>query len=59
MNLVQQSGDFELIKLLQGATDPNMYNSQNSFNITVLIPRQMSMQQLGNAPELSMVDKNR
>lgn len=55
MQLVQQSGDLELISLLQGSTNQNMFNPQNSFNITVLIPQQMSIQQLGNGQELSIV----
>jgi hypothetical protein len=59
MNLVQQSGDLELITLLQGNANQNIYNSQNLLNITVLIPQQMSIQQMGNAQELSMVSKRR
>jgi hypothetical protein len=59
MNLVQQSGDLELITLLQGNANQNIYNSQNVLNITVLIPQQMSIQQMGNAQELSMVNKRR
>jgi hypothetical protein len=59
MTLIQQSGDLELIGLLQGSTNQNIYNSQNLFNITVLIPQQSSIQQLGTAQELSMVKKNR
>jgi hypothetical protein len=59
MNLVQQSGDLELITLLQGNANQNIYNSQNLLNITVLIPQQMSIQQMGNAQELSMVNKRR
>jgi hypothetical protein len=59
MTLVQQSGDLELISLLQGSANQNIYNSQNLFNITVLIPQQSSIQQLGNAQELSMVKINR
>jgi hypothetical protein len=55
MTLVQQSGDLELINLLQGATNVNVYNPQNSINVTVLIPQQMSIQQLGNPLELSTV----
>ncbi len=55
MTLVQQSGDLELINLLQGATNVNVYNPQNSVNVTVLIPQQMSIQQLGNPLELSTV----
>jgi len=59
MTLIQQSGDLELIGLLQGSTNQNIYNSQNLVNITVLIPQQSSIQQLGTAQELSMVKKNR
>ena len=55
MTLVQQSGDLELINLLQGPSNFNMYGPQNVFNITILIPQQMSIQQLGNTQELSMV----
>ena len=56
MNLVQQSGDFELINLLRGTRTSNVYYPQNLFNITVLIPEQMSIQQLGNSRELNMVN---
>lgn len=55
MTLVQQSGDLELINLLQGPSNFNMYGPQNVFNITILIPQQMSIQQLGSPQELSMV----
>jgi hypothetical protein len=58
MSLVQQSGDLELINILQG-TSNNMYNSQNLFNITVLIPQQTSIQPLATGPELSMVNRKR
>ncbi|CAF3799049.1 unnamed protein product [Rotaria sp. Silwood1] len=54
INLVQQSGDLELMNILQGAPNMNIYNPQNLFNITVLIPQQIAIQQLGNARELSM-----
>ncbi|CAF4181530.1 unnamed protein product [Rotaria sp. Silwood2] len=54
INLVQQSGDLELMNLLQGTPNMNIYNPQNVFNITVLIPQQMSIQQFGNLRELSM-----
>jgi len=57
MNLIQQSGDLELINILQGPSSQNMYNAQNALNITVLIPQQSSIQQLGNSQELSMVNK--
>ncbi|CAF1492495.1 unnamed protein product, partial [Adineta steineri] len=53
MNLVQQTGDLELINLLQGTMNQN-FNSQNAPNITVLIPQQMSIQQIGSAQELSL-----
>ena len=59
MTLVQQSGDLELINLLQGALHMNAYNSQNLFNVTVLIPQQISIQQLGNPAELSTVSNTR
>jgi hypothetical protein len=59
MTLIQQSGDLELINLLQGATNMNVYNPQNFFNVTVLIPQQMSIQQLGNQLELSTVSNTR
>lgn len=55
MNLVQQSGDIELMNVLQGIPNMNMYNPQNVFNVTVLIPQPMSIQQLGNAQDLSIV----
>ncbi|CAF3466569.1 unnamed protein product [Rotaria socialis] len=54
MNLVQQSGDPELMSILQGTTNMNMFNPQGSLNITILIPQQISIQQLGNSQELSM-----
>lgn len=57
MNLIQQSGDLELINLLQGSTGQNTFNSPNLFNITVLIPQQMSIRQLGNFQELGLVNK--
>ncbi len=57
MTLIQQAGDLELISILQGTSTQNIYNPQNLFNITVLIPQQMSIQQLGNPLELSMVNK--
>ena len=57
MNLVQQSGDLELINILQGITNPNVFNSQPMFNITVLVPQQVSIQQLGNSQDLSLVNE--
>jgi hypothetical protein len=63
MALIQQSGDTELVNLLQGSTaglgntGPNIFNPQNLLNITVLIPQQMSVQQLGNSQELSTVSQ--
>ena len=57
MNLVQQSGDLELMNLLQGTPNQNIFNPQNVFNVTVLIPHQMVIQQLGTSQELSMVNK--
>ncbi|CAF1590334.1 unnamed protein product, partial [Adineta ricciae] len=59
MALIQQSGDTELVNLLQGNTaglgntGPNIFNPQNLLNITVLIPQQIAVQQLGNSQELS------
>jgi len=61
MALIQQSGDTELVNILQGSTaglgntGPNIFNPQNLLNITVLIPQQISAQQLGNSEELSRV----
>ena len=61
MSLIQQSGDTELVNLLQGNTaglgntGPNIFNPQNILNITVLIPQQMSVLQLGNSQDLSRV----
>ena len=61
MALIQQSGDTELVNLLQGNTaglgntGPNIFNPQNLLNITVLIPQQIAVQQLGNSQELSKV----
>ena len=61
MSLIQQSGDTELVNLLQGSTaglgntGPNVFNPQNILNITVLIPQQISVQQLGNSQDLSKV----
>jgi len=63
MALIQQSGDTELVNLLQGSTaglgntGPNVYNPQNILNITVLIPQQISVQQLGDSEGLSRVSK--
>jgi hypothetical protein len=62
MALIQQSGDTELVNLLQGSTaglgntGPNIFNPQNLLNITVLIPQQISVQQLGNSQDLSRVN---
>ncbi|UJR14861.1 hypothetical protein I4U23_001846 [Adineta vaga] len=59
MALIQQSGDTELVNLLQGNTaglgntGPNIFNPQNLLNVTVLIPQQISVQQLGNSQDLS------
>ena len=55
MTLVQQSGDLELMNILQGVPNQNIFSSQNSFNVTVLIPQQISVQQLTNPQELTMV----
>lgn len=59
INLVQQSGDLELINILQGMNNPNGFNSQPMFNVTVLIPQQISIQQLGNSQELGLVNRDR
>ena len=45
------------MNLLQGTSNQNMFNPQNSLNITVLIPQQMLIQQLGSGQELSMVNR--
>lgn len=55
MTLVQQSGDLELMNILQGVPNQNIFTPQNSFNVTVLIPQQISVQQLTNPQELTMV----
>jgi hypothetical protein len=61
MSLIQQSGDTELVNILQGSTaglgntGPNIFNPQNLLNITVLIPQRISVQQLGSSDELSRV----
>ena len=61
MALIKQSGDAELVNLLQGSTaglgntGPNIYNPENLLKITVLIPQQISVQQLGNSEALSQV----
>lgn len=57
MTLVQQSGDLELMNILQAIPNQNIFNPQNTFNITVLIPQQISVQQLTNPQELTMVEK--
>ncbi|CAF1122677.1 unnamed protein product [Rotaria sordida] len=60
MALIQQSGDTELVNLLQGNTaglgntGPNIFNPENLLKITVLIPQQVSVLQLGNSQDLSM-----
>jgi hypothetical protein len=65
MSLIQQSGDTELVNLIQGSTvglgntGPNIFNPQNLLNITVLIPQQMAVKQLGNSQELSTVNKQK
>ncbi|CAF0830929.1 unnamed protein product [Didymodactylos carnosus] len=58
MALVQQSGDTELMNLLQGSpaglgNTPTSFNPYNQLNITILIPQQMSISQLGKSQELS------
>ena len=61
MSLVQQSGDAELVNILQGSTaglgntGPNIFNPQNLLNITVLIPQQITGQQMGSSQDLSRV----
>lgn len=65
MALIQQSGDTELVNLLQGNTaglgftGPNMFNPDNALKITVLIPQQILVQQLGNSQELSKVSEQK
>lgn len=59
MNLVQQSGDIELLGLLHSSSNQNVFNPQNLPNITILIPQPMSIQQLGSGQELSTVNKNK
>ena len=64
MALIKQSGDTELVNLLQGSTaglgntGPNFYNPENLLRITVLIPQQVSVEQLGNSEALSQVSSN-
>ncbi|CAM2714920.1 unnamed protein product [Rotaria socialis] len=59
MALIQQSGDTELVNLLQGNTaglgntGPTIFNPDNTIKITVLIPQRIAVQQLGNSEELS------
>ena len=61
MNLIQQSGDTDLVNILQGSTagmgntGPNIFNPQNLLNITVLIPQQITGQQMGSSQDLSRV----
>lgn len=61
MSLIQQSGDAELVNILQGNTaglgntGPNIFNPQNSLSITVLIPQQITGQQMGSSQDLSRV----
>lgn len=61
MSLIQQSGDAELVNILQGSTaglgntGPNIFNPQNLLNITVLIPQQITGQQMGGSQDLSRV----
>jgi hypothetical protein len=63
MALIQQSGDTELVNILQGSTaglgntGPSIFNPQNLLNITVLIPQQISVQQLGSSDDLSRVSE--
>jgi hypothetical protein len=65
MSLIQQSGDTDLVNILQGSTaglgntGPNIFNPQNILNITVLIPQRISVQQLGNSEELSRVSQTK
>ena len=54
--LVQQSGDLELMNILQGVPNQNIFNPQNLLNVTILIPQQASVQQLTNPQELAMVN---
>lgn len=61
MSLIQQSGDAELVNILQGNTaglgntGPNIFNPQNLLSITVLIPQQITGQQMGSSQDLSRV----
>lgn len=61
MNLIQQSGDTDLVNILQGSTagmgntGPNIFNPQNLLNITVLIPQQITGQQMGSSQDLGRV----
>lgn len=61
MALIKQSGDAELVNLLKGSTaglgmgGPSIDNPQNLLFITVLIPQQIAVQQLGNSQDLSRV----
>lgn len=63
MALIKQSGDSELVNLLEGNTaglgftGPNMFNPDNLLKITVLIPQQISVKQLGNSEDLSRVSR--
>lgn len=63
MNLIQQSGDTDLVNILQGSTagmgnaGPNIFNPQNLLNITVLIPQQITGQQMGSSQDLSRVSR--
>ena len=61
MALIKQSGDTELVNILQGNTaglgnmGPNIYDPDNILRVTVLIPQQISVEQLGNSEALSQV----
>lgn len=61
MQLIKQSGDAELVNILKGSTaglgntGPNIYNPENTLRVTVLIPQQISVEQLGNSEALSQV----
>ena len=61
MALIKQSGDTQLVNMLKGSTvglgtsGPTINNPDNTLLITVLIPQQISVEQLGNSQDLSRV----
>lgn len=44
------------MNILQAIPNQNIFNPQNSFNVTVLIPQQSSIQHVTNPQELAMVN---